>query len=439
MTALVLAGHGSHITPQTAGLVWTYVDQLRSWGAADEITACFWKETPPFSQVLNTLESTEVIVVPVFTSQGYFSSTVIPAEMQLTGPVTGRGERTIHYTPTIGEHPYVQQIVRQRAEDMLLKHGLRPAETAIAIIGHGTRRDQSSQDAARQQAAFLRSLGLVSDVIVAYLDDEPDIPSIFQRTPAANIIAVPMFLAPGSHVSIDVPAALGIEPGSQHSRAHGRSIYYTEPVGTDESICQIILELARDTGLTLHAATGSSQWQHFPRAGRHQFVEAIQQNGSLEFGQLYLTPNEVKPVTAKPECVTITDPMTLRRWVGEKPFRPLATSDDLPDNWRVPVEHVDWLPAIVETIYPGAIADWAALQAGHFQAESLARVSERQTGMFRGVHHTPIDTIEQVVESICGHCARHATWFHQTSPKGTIPCQSPCNVWLSRVMEAVAI
>ena len=46
--ALVLAGHGSHISPHTAGIVWRYVDLLRLWGVADEITACFWKEPPAF-------------------------------------------------------------------------------------------------------------------------------------------------------------------------------------------------------------------------------------------------------------------------------------------------------------------------------------------------------------------------------------------------------
>ena len=98
MRALVLAGHGSHISPDTAGVVWSYVDQLRGWGVADEITACFWKEAPSFNQVLDTLVSEHVTVVPVFAAAGYFSQKVIPAEMGLEGPLTRRDGRTIHYT-----------------------------------------------------------------------------------------------------------------------------------------------------------------------------------------------------------------------------------------------------------------------------------------------------------------------------------------------------
>ena len=86
--ALVLAGHGSHISAETAGVVWGYVDRLRRMGVADEITACFWKEQPALSRVLDSVAADEVVIVPVFTAQGYFTRDVLPAEMGLTGALT---------------------------------------------------------------------------------------------------------------------------------------------------------------------------------------------------------------------------------------------------------------------------------------------------------------------------------------------------------------
>ena len=86
--ALILAGHGSHVSPTTAGLVWGYVDRLRLLGVAAEITACFWKEPPSYSQVIHTVASQNVVVVPVFTAQGYFADDVLPSEMGLDGPLT---------------------------------------------------------------------------------------------------------------------------------------------------------------------------------------------------------------------------------------------------------------------------------------------------------------------------------------------------------------
>src|SRR5688572_6791802 len=116
-TALVLAGHGSHISPNTAGLVWQQVDQLRALDVADEVTAAFWKEMPSYHTVFNSLEATDITVVPLFTAQGYFTQTVIPTEMGLTGTITERDGKTIRYTRTLGEHPYLFQVVESLADE----------------------------------------------------------------------------------------------------------------------------------------------------------------------------------------------------------------------------------------------------------------------------------------------------------------------------------
>ncbi|MBZ0299019.1 MAG: hypothetical protein K8J31_04725 [Anaerolineae bacterium] len=438
MTALILAGHGSHISPDTAGLVWSYVDQLRAWGVADEIAACFWKEAPGFRQVLNTVESDQIVIVPVFTARGYFSTRVIPAEMNLAGPVTQRGSRTITYASTIGEHPYLRQIIRQRVEDTLAAHRLDPALVAVAVIGHGTRRNPESRAATQQQTESLRQLNRVAEVVDVYLDDIPEIASVYTRTQSPVIIAVPFFLAPGSHVTIDVPHALGIDRAHRPALSHGRQVYYTPPVGTDDAICRLILELARDTGFDFHPSPAAQTWSGFPRSGARRLMNAVQRNHTLQFGQLELTPTEVRPLDLVEPAVPLHSPAALRRHVRENPFRPLVTSDDLRRDWHVPVAALHEVPAIVETIYPGSLADWAAHQAGTFAIESLETLSQRQTGMFRDMHRTPQAVIDQAVRTVCGRCVRHATWYYRHSPSSSIPCAAPCNGWLSTVKEAIA-
>jgi sirohydrochlorin cobaltochelatase len=439
MTALVLAAHGSHVSPHTAGLVWSYVDQLRALGVADEITAAFWKETPSLHQVLDTVVSGQVVVVPVFTAAGYFSNQVVPAEMGLEGEITQRADRTITYTRTVGEHPYLTQIVQQRIEDVLNTHQLDPQQVAIALIGHGTPRSPESRDATRQQAELLRNRQWAAEVVDVYLDDTPYIPSIYTSTQAPVIIAVPYFLAPGSHVTHDVPAALGIAPDQVPTQVNGRQVYYTPPVGTDEVICRVILELARDTGLPFDENASQNVWGGFPQVGADQLFAAVRKKGIMRFGQIQLSQSEVKPLHSKDTDEVLDNPVALRQRVREQPFRPLAVSDDLPKGWRVPVTAPDMLPAVVETIYPGALADWAANRAGRFNPGSLRTVSERQVGMFRDVHLMPPSAVENAVNTICRRCVRHATWFYQQSPTDAIPCPEPCNWWLSRVKEAVAI
>ena len=257
--ALILAGHGSHVSANTAGVVWGYVDRLRKWGVADEVAACFWKEAPAISQVLETVEADDVVIVPVFTARGYFTSEVIPTELGIADGDRFRQGRRIRLTPAVGEHPRLRSIVERQLRATIERYDLSPDHTAAAIIGHGTRRNRQSRDTARHQARRIRDLNWLREVVDVYLDDEPDIPSVYHSTSAENIIALPYFLAEGSHVRIDVPRALGIADPDGVNRVNGRSVYYCEPVGADESICQVILELARAAGLPF--AAQESRWQ----------------------------------------------------------------------------------------------------------------------------------------------------------------------------------
>jgi sirohydrochlorin cobaltochelatase len=369
----------------------------------------------------------------LFTAQGYFSKTVIPAEMELDNSQTIRDGRIIHYTPTLGEHPDLTGIVQQRIEAIIAQENLSADQVAVAIIGHGTPRSRASQNVTRQQATLLRHLA--AEVVAVYLDDNPAISSIYELTSAPNIIAVPFFLATGSHVTQDVPQALGIQTNNRSTWVNGRQVYYTPPVGTHDTVCQLILDLARSTGIEFSKQVGIDDWHGFPQVGSEQLMADIQSRGALQFGQLTLTPAEVRPNKVSPAPVVLRTPAALRQHIRANPFRPLATSADLPQDWRVPITSAHMLPAVVETIYPGALADWS--HRGDLRANSLEIVSKRQTGMFKDIHTAPSMLIEHAVQTLCGQCVRFPAW-HSASTEKIIPCKSPCNWWLSRVKESIA-
>ncbi len=445
--ALILAGHGSHISPNTAGIVWRYVDQLRRWGIADEVTACFWKEEPSFNHVLDTVRADTVVIVPVFTAQGYFTQTVIPTEMGLDGEVTHKNGKTIYYTPTIGEHPYLETIVQQRVTDALANNNLNPDDTAVAVIGHGTRRNKSSRDATRHQAKLIRDGQFVAEVVDVYLDDDPDIPSLYDSTSSKHVIAIPYFLAEGSHVTIDVPDALGLQYGNYPDSINGRELYYTPPIGTDDAICRVILELAHDTRLTFnrasivegnrHAFSLPTHWTGFPTKGRKDFVQAIESNNTLVFGQVMVTDNRIRHVNkTNNNTLALSSPEALRVFVREDPFRPLPTSDDLPQNWHVEVESAEEAYAVIETIYPTVIADWANQKNNSFLTESLEDIGTRQEGLFKNIHQIKPVLIQDTVEKVCGRCIRQPSWLiGHDSDNAKLPCKSACNTWLSTVVE----
>lgn len=430
-TALVLAGHGSHISPQTAGLVWQQVDALRAMGVVDEVTAAFWKEMPFFSTVLNTLTADDVTIVPLFTASGYFTGSVIPAEMGLDGAVTQRDGRTLRCTRPVGEHQSIRQAVRQRVE-VVLSHADVPAQAVgVAVIGHGTKRSLASRETTEAQAQMLRDAGLVQQVVAVFLDDTPSIPDIYDLLDTPIIIAVPNFLALGSHTTIDVPTELGFAPGQTVGDLNGRRVYYTDPVGVGDSLIQPILDLAAEADAALNAAQYGSAWDCFPSAGRAALIEAVKAQGEMAFGHLILTPSEVR--TFAPQKI-FDDPGQLRDFVRATPqFRPLATTTDLPRGWAAQVDSPQKLHAIVETVYPGAVADWAAQREATFKTNSLAQTAVRQRGMFRPLEH--FSHAEQVVKQVCAGCIRQPTWHQPNLSPDIIPCAEPCNLWLSAALE----
>lgn len=435
-SALILAGHGSHVSANTAGIVWSAVDRLRHWGVADEITACFWKEAPPFSQVLDTVEADDIVIVPVFTARGYFTSEVIPTELDLTSNTTVRDGKRIHLTRPLGEHPHLGSVVERQLQAIIDQYDLAPEQTAAAIIGHGTSRNRQSRDTARHQAERIRDLHWLGEAVDVYLDDEPDIPSLYERTSAPYIIALPYFVADGSHVRHDIPRALGIADLNSVNRVRDRSIYYGEPVGSDDSICQFILDLARETGLPFQRRDNPANWRHFPRAGRRALLQALESERILQFGQVMVNKERAWHRDNEADGSALSSPAELRAFVRERPFRPLATSAELPAGWRVDLDDAQNAQAVIETIYPGLIADWAANRRGALKCESLQDIGRRQIGMFKDIHRLPQKVIKMTLDKICGNCVREPTW---RSPSGndraTLPCRSACNLWLSTARQ----
>ena len=85
MPALVIAAHGSHLNAESSTPTFDHADTIRATGAFDEVREGFWKEEPHFREVLRTVDSEVVYVVPLFISEGYFTEQVIPRELRLDG------------------------------------------------------------------------------------------------------------------------------------------------------------------------------------------------------------------------------------------------------------------------------------------------------------------------------------------------------------------
>src|SRR5690606_31788308 len=142
------------------------------------------------SRALDPFTASEVTIVPIFMSSGYFTEQVIPREMRLDGRITNRGGRTIRYADPIGAHPSLAQVIVQRA----CEAGARPGD-AIGVLGHGTPRNPNSQVNIYRQAEHVAALGRFAEVTTVFIDQDPPVTRIFDLTTAPRVILVPLFVA----------------------------------------------------------------------------------------------------------------------------------------------------------------------------------------------------------------------------------------------------
>lgn len=433
-TALIILGHGSHISPNTAGVVWDAVDSLRKIGVADEITGAFWKEQPNFRSVFSSISATDITLVPLFTAHGYFTQTVIPTEMGLTGQIIHRDGQIIRYAQPPVYHPKIQQIVQSRIDDVITQYKLTPLEVGIAIIGHSTRKNPSSRKSTEYQADILRQKGIYGSVITAFLDDDPEIITIYDRIDQPTIITIPLFLAMGSHTTIDVPEAMLLPSDSNYGFVNDKRVIYTPAIGDNNDLTDLILDLARDVGAPLYDPhPQKSAWGYFPRGGWDRLQARLLDEKMVTIGDLHITNEGVRVVDDDQPIAIVTSPTQLRNLVRENPFRPLMTATGLPKGWFAPAASLDEVCAIIETVYPALLPHLFVDE--HYQTTPIAETIDRQTGIYRELVNLDTALIQPITDDICAGCIRQPTWHNGIS--SPIACDEACNWWLSNALEKV--
>jgi sirohydrochlorin cobaltochelatase len=251
-SALVLVGHGSTINPDSSAPTHAHARAIRERKIFREVHSCFWKEEPSMREVFRMVESNTIYVVPLFISEGYFTRTVIPRELELEGAHTRREGRTIHCCDPVGSHPRMTEALLRRAREVAPDT---PAgATSLFIVGHGTDLNDNSARAAKEQASKIRTLGEYAQVISAYMEEPPLIADWANLSDHPNVVIVPFFIADGLHSYQDIPVLIGIqtEPGPAASRAEifrrnpyelrGRKVFYASAIGTEPMIAEVILD-----------------------------------------------------------------------------------------------------------------------------------------------------------------------------------------------------
>ena len=260
-TALLIVGHGSTVNPDSSAPTLAHAAEIRRRKIFAEVECAFWKEEPSLRDAIFLFDPEsirEVYVVPNFISEGYFTQTVVPRELELNGRITKRSNGQIwRYCEPAGNHPLMTELLLRRAQE--IAPSVPQNEATLLIVAHGTDLNDNSAVAAKREVEKIRSLGKYAAVLNVYMEEPPLVSDWRELTKTSNVIVVPFFISDGLHSYEDIPVLLGIANGGPRgsSRAKrgevfrrnpytidNRSLFYAPSIGTDPGFADIILEQA---------------------------------------------------------------------------------------------------------------------------------------------------------------------------------------------------
>src|SRR2546423_5576960 len=158
--ALLIVGHGSTVNPASSTPTLIHAASIRRRGIFADVACCFWKEEPSLRDALFFFRDSgirEVYVVPNFISEGYFTRTVIPRELELIGAETERSNGQVwKYCEPVGAHESMTGHLLERARE--IAPGIADKDATLLIVAHGTSLNDNSAVAAKEQAEKIRAL-----------------------------------------------------------------------------------------------------------------------------------------------------------------------------------------------------------------------------------------------------------------------------------------
>ena len=166
-SGLLIVAHGSTVNPDSSAPTLAHATEIRRRKVFVDVRCAFWKEEPSLRDAIFLFDPEairEVYVVPNFISEGYFTQTVVPRELELNGRITKRSNGQIwRYCEPVGNHPLMTELLLRRAHEIAA--GIQESETSLLIAAHGTDLNENSAVAAKREAEKIRALGQYAAVL----------------------------------------------------------------------------------------------------------------------------------------------------------------------------------------------------------------------------------------------------------------------------------
>ena len=125
------------------------------------------------------------------------------------------------------------------------------SDAALILIGHGSTLNAESSAPTYQHAEALRKRGIFAQVSESFWKLEPQICAVLRGVFAPRVFVVPLFISEGYFTEEVIPRELGLVPPGGRCTSFPlvaergtQTIYYCGPVGTHDSMTQVLLARA---------------------------------------------------------------------------------------------------------------------------------------------------------------------------------------------------
>jgi sirohydrochlorin cobaltochelatase len=264
--ALVVLGHGTVLNNNSAAPVYQHAAELRRRKIFAEVCEAFWKQEPQIKKILVEISAPKIFIAPLFISEGYFSTQIIPKELGFHFPEKLKlktESSEIFYCKPIGSHDSMTKVILSRADEIAKKFPFprtpKPKDTTLFIAGHGTEKNANSRKAIESQVELIRAVKIYADVHAIFLEESPRIADCYDLAQTKNLVIVPFFISDGLHTQEDIPVLLGEPerivkerlaagqpPWRNPTEKNGRLVWYSPAVGGDLGMADVILERVRE-------------------------------------------------------------------------------------------------------------------------------------------------------------------------------------------------
>lgn len=120
-------------------------------------------------------------------------------------------------------------------------------DSTLVLIGHGSTLNADSSAPTHQHADELKNRNIFGQILTAFWKEEPAICAVLRAAYKPRVFCVPLFISEGYFTEEVVPRELGFNPGERVRQIGSQQVYYCGPVGTHDSMTEVLMARARET------------------------------------------------------------------------------------------------------------------------------------------------------------------------------------------------